>query len=49
MSLAVIAKLYGRARAELVATMTEYEWEDDAARDPFHRYLNQAATLLAKQ
>jgi len=49
MALAVIAKLYGRERAELVATLTEYEWEDDAARDPFHRYLNQASTLLQKK
>jgi putative intracellular protease/amidase len=46
MALAVIAKLYGRARAELVANMTEYEWQADASRDPFHRFLNQSAALL---
>jgi putative intracellular protease/amidase len=48
MALAAIARLYGRERAELVANLTEYEWQDDAARDPFHRFLNQAAELLGK-
>lgn len=41
MALAVIAKLYGRERAEEVARMTEYEWQSDPHRDPFHPYLNQ--------
>ncbi|MEN8184811.1 MAG: DJ-1/PfpI family protein [Myxococcota bacterium] len=45
MSLAVIARLFGRERADQVAVLTEYEWEDDATRDPFHRYLNQAAAI----
>lgn len=41
MALGVIAKLYGRERAEEVARMTEYEWQSDPHRDPFHRYLNE--------
>lgn len=41
MALGVIAKLYGRERAEEVAMMTEYEWQSDPTRDPFHRFLNQ--------
>jgi putative intracellular protease/amidase len=47
MALAVIAKLYGRERAELIANLTEYEWHTDPARDPFHKFLNQAAATLA--
>ncbi len=47
MALAVIAQLWDRARAELVANLTEYEWQDDPSRDPFHRFLNQAAAMLA--
>ncbi len=46
MSLAVIAKLYGRERAQKVAVMTEYEWAEDSARDPFAKYLNQAGQIL---
>ncbi len=45
MALAVIARLYGRARADQVAVLTEYEWQDDPGRDPFHRYLNQATAV----
>lgn len=41
MALALIARLYGRKRADLIAALAEYEWQDDPARDPFHRYLNQ--------
>ena len=41
MALAVIARLYGRARAEQIAALAEYAWQSDAARDPFHQYLNQ--------
>jgi putative intracellular protease/amidase len=47
MALAVIAKLYGRERAEQIANLTEYEWQSDASRDPFHKFLNQAAATLA--
>lgn len=41
MALAVIARLYGEERAEQVAVITEYEWQRDAARDPFIEHLNQ--------
>ena len=41
MSLAVIARLYGKKRAEAVAITTEYEWTEDAGKDPFSQYLNQ--------
>lgn len=49
MSLAIITRLYGREKADEIAALTEYEWQDDPTRDPFHRYLNQgdAAALLA--
>lgn len=47
MALAVIARLYGRERAELIAMYTEYEWHQDAGWDPFVKYLNQGdATQL---
>ena len=42
MALAVIAKLWGRTTAEQIAAITEYEWQTDAARDPFVKYLDQA-------
>ncbi len=45
MALAVIARLFGRERAERVAILTEYEWQADPGRDPFHRYLNRAAAI----
>jgi transcriptional regulator GlxA family with amidase domain len=41
MALGVISKLYGRAHAETVAMMTEYEWQSDSTRDPFSQYVNQ--------
>ncbi len=41
MALAVIARLYGRERAEQIAILTEYTWHTDAGRDPFAAYLNQ--------
>jgi putative intracellular protease/amidase len=47
MALAVIATLYGRERAETIANLTEYEWQTDPTRDPFHAFLNQAAATLA--
>lgn len=46
MALAVIARLYGVERAEQIAVMTEYEWQRDADRDPFARYLNQGDLSL---
>jgi transcriptional regulator GlxA family with amidase domain len=41
MALAVIARLYGRERAEKIAIQTEYSWHRDADRDPFAEYLDQ--------
>lgn len=41
MALAVIARLYGQQRAEAIAILTEYEWNRDPGKDPFHPYLNQ--------
>ena len=42
MALALIARLYGRERAERIAVFTEYSWHTDADHDPFAAYLNQA-------
>jgi transcriptional regulator GlxA family with amidase domain len=42
MALAMIARLWGAAAAQQVAEITEYEWQRDAARDPFARFLDQA-------
>jgi transcriptional regulator GlxA family with amidase domain len=41
MALAVIAKIYGREVAQEIADSTEYEWQQDSARDPFVRFLNK--------
>lgn len=46
MALAVIAKLFGPARAEQVAIGTEYTWHRDADRDPFAQYLDKAGAVL---
>jgi transcriptional regulator GlxA family with amidase domain len=45
MALAVIARLYGRERAEQIAILTEYSWHRDADRDPFAQYLDQGRAL----
>ena len=42
MALAVIARLYGRAKAQEIAEATEYEWHTDATHDPFVKFLNKA-------
>jgi putative intracellular protease/amidase len=42
MALAVIARLYGKAKADEIAEATEYEWHTDATRDPFVKFLNKA-------
>jgi putative intracellular protease/amidase len=47
MALGVIARLWGRERAELVAKLTEYQWHEDASHDPFHVHLNDAALMAA--
>jgi transcriptional regulator GlxA family with amidase domain len=41
MALAVIAKLWGQARADQIAIQTEYTWHRDANSDPFAKYLDQ--------
>jgi transcriptional regulator GlxA family with amidase domain len=41
MALAVIARLFGRERAESIANRAEYLWQDDPARDPFYKFLNR--------
>jgi transcriptional regulator GlxA family with amidase domain len=41
MALAVIARLYGQERAELIAAGTEYDWHQDPNWDPFVKYLNK--------
>lgn len=41
MALAIIARLFGRERAQLIANLTEYVWQDDPNRDPFYKFLNQ--------
>jgi putative intracellular protease/amidase len=46
LALAIIARLYGRARAEQIAALTEYEWHTDPDRDPFAKYLNQGDLKL---
>jgi hypothetical protein len=38
MALAVIAKIYGREIAQEIADSTEYEWQQDSAREPFGRF-----------
>lgn len=41
MALAIIARLYGKERAQQIAEYTEYEWQQDSTRDPFAKFLNQ--------
>jgi len=41
MALAVIQRLFGRDRAELITKLTEYTWKDDPNHDPFYQFLNQ--------
>lgn len=41
MALGLIARLYGRERAQQIADLTEYEWQSDSTRDPFLRFLNK--------
>ncbi len=40
MSLAVIARFFGMEVARMVAQSTEYEWNENADRDPFVEYAN---------
>lgn len=47
MALAVIAKLYGEAKARELGELTEYERQTDASHDPFHAFLNEGMRKLA--
>lgn len=40
MALAVIASLYGNDKAVEIANYTEYVWNKNPDKDPFHQYLN---------
>ena len=42
LALSVIARLYGRERAEAIAAMAEYTWQSDPNQDPFHKFLDHA-------
>lgn len=42
MSLAVVARFFGVDAARMIAASTEYEWNENADRDPFVRYANSA-------
>jgi len=39
MSLAVIAKIFGRETSLEVALAAEYEWHEDSSRDPFAKLI----------
>jgi putative intracellular protease/amidase len=41
MALAVIQRLFGPEAAQNVVNYTEYQWHQDAAKDPFESLLNQ--------
>ncbi|HCD26219.1 MAG TPA: DJ-1/PfpI family protein [Gammaproteobacteria bacterium] len=45
MALAIIARLFGKARAEKITRFTEYQWHQDADNDPFLAYLNKPEAL----
>jgi putative intracellular protease/amidase len=43
MALGIIARLYGKERAEEIANITEYEWQSDPTKDPFTDFLNKGS------
>ena len=45
MALGIISNLFGRERAEWAAMVSEYEWNDNASRDLFTKYLNKGHEL----
>jgi putative intracellular protease/amidase len=49
MALGVIAKLYGRETAQRIADWTEYVWQPEPGRDPFHRFLNQGDPAIVAE
>ena len=48
MSLAVVARFFGRDAARMLAQATEYEWNEDAGRDPFVGNLDSAMPYLER-
>ncbi|MEM9400918.1 MAG: DJ-1/PfpI family protein [Pseudomonadota bacterium] len=46
MSLAVIERFFGLSVARMIAVSTEYEWNEDATRDPFVEYANSATPFV---
>ena len=46
MSLAVIARFFGVDAARMIAIGAEYEWNEDADRDPFAKYANTATPYV---
>ncbi len=46
MSLAVIARFFGIDAARMIAASTEYEWNEDADRDPFVRFANSGTPYV---
>lgn len=49
MALAVIARLFGKEKAQQIADLTEYEWQSDPNRDPFYKFLNQGMNVPSSQ
>jgi putative intracellular protease/amidase len=47
MALGVIARLYGKERAEEIANITEYQWQSDPTTDPFTDFLNKGSVERA--
>lgn len=48
MSLAVIARFFGVEAARMIASSTEYEWNEDPQRDPFVRYANTGVPFVGR-
>lgn len=48
MSLAVVARFFGHDAARMLAQATEYEWNEDASRDPFVGNLDSAMPYLER-
>jgi transcriptional regulator GlxA family with amidase domain len=47
MALGIIARLFGKERAEEIANITEYEWQSDPTKDPFTDFLNKGSVERA--
>ncbi|MEM9404261.1 MAG: hypothetical protein AAGA44_17460 [Pseudomonadota bacterium] len=46
MSLAVTERFFGLSVARMIAVATEYEWNEDASRDPFVKHANSAVPYV---